>query len=130
MHKWLQGTIGCLCLLFFSLEASEPFTGIDEPTPEIFENEIQALKELITTNERRLQTQKQLQNLMIELKQQKEEFIAGNQTKSHAHTMVFQARQILGIIKQEHLSYLFSPEYLEELVFFSSIAGKSAPVRP
>jgi hypothetical protein len=114
----------------FADQESSKFSILEEKSPAFLEDEAEVLDQLIAANEKRLATQKVLRDLMVEFKQQKDEFFLGNQTKRHAFAMVSNARQILGIIKQEHLSYLFSPEYLEELVFFSSIAGKSAPVRP
>lgn len=103
---------------------------IDEPEKEVKENEIDVISRLVGESEKHLATQKRLKQLMKEFQEQKETFLLGNQTKSHAYHMVMTARQILDLIHTEHLSYLFSSDYLDELVVFSSIAGKSSPVRP
>ncbi len=106
------------------------FIAVEEKGNPLFQNEVESLEKLIEINEKRLEVQKQLREKMKLFQKQKEEFVLGNQSQSHAFSMVSNARFILGQLKNEHLSYLFSSEYLEELVFFSSIAGKSSPVRP
>ena len=103
---------------------------VEEKANPLDGDEVACLERLIEVNERRLATQKKIRDDMKLFKEQKNLFILGNQTQKHAFSMVSNARQILGEIKQEHLAYLFSSDYLEELMFFSSIAGKSAPVRP
>lgn len=103
---------------------------VEEKSNPLAGDEVATLERLIEINEKRLVIQKKIRDQMKLFKEQKEAFILGNQTQKHAFTMVSNARHILGEIKEEHLSYLFSSDYLEELVFFSSIAGKSAPLRP
>lgn len=125
------------CVVFLSVFSSV-FADLPEPPkisvpdigPSLAEDEVNIISKLIEVNEKRLLAQKELQKKMALLKEQKEEFIRGNQTSKHAADMVFTASDVLGRIKKENLSYLFSSEYLEELIFFSSIAAKSNPVRP
>ena len=93
-------------------------------------DEVSSLEHLIEANEKHISTQKQLKEKMQLFQKQKEEFLRGNQSKSHAFAMVSNAREILTMIKEEHLSYLFPTDYLEELIFFSSIAAKSIPLKP
>ena len=94
------------------------------------EDEIKTVEQLIETTGRQLEGQKHLRELMLQFKKQKEEFVQGNQTKSHAGRMVRTARQIYEMIAANHLEHLFAKDYLDELTFFSSIAGKSAVTRP
>ena len=126
--------IYCLVLLFpcvvFGDVAVPPMVSLLETRVLLVEDEVKSLEKLIEVNEVRLQVQKELKEKMLSFQKQKEEFIAGNESQKHAFSMVSNARSILGEIKKENLAYLFSSEYLEELVFFSSIAGKSAPLRP
>ena len=103
---------------------------IEEKRASFFGDEVSSLEQLIHVNEKRLLIQKDLKEKMIKFQKQKEEFHLGNQTKSHTFAMVSNARQILVSIKEEHLSYLFATDYLEELIFFSSIAAKSVPIKP
>ncbi len=118
-----------LAFSFFlqSLVAQE---AIEEKKIPFFEDEISTLEQLIAVNERKLVVQKNLKEKMEIFRKQKEEFLLGNQSKTHAFAMVSTARQLLATIKEEHLSYLFATEYLEELIFFSSIAAKSVPIKP
>jgi hypothetical protein len=94
------------------------------------EDEVKIVDQLITATETQLETQKHLKELMLQFKKQREEFIQGNQTKPHAARMVRTARQIYEIITANHLEHLFAKDYLDELTFFSSIAGKTAVTKP
>jgi hypothetical protein len=108
-----------------------PQSSLIETTLPLAENdEIKVTDQLITATSRQLETQKQMRELMIQFKKQREEFIQGNQTKSHASRMVRTARQIYEIISSNHLEHLFAKDYLDELTFFSSIAGKTAVTKP
>ena len=127
----MQGTkvkvIGLGLFLALNLSASEV---VEEKSAPLFENEISSLAQLISVNEKRLVVQKEIKTKMERFKKQKEEFLLGNQSKSHTFSMVSNAREILVSVKEEHLSYLFATDYLEELLFFSSIAAKSVPIKP
>lgn len=89
------------------------------------EDEIAAIDNILENTLHQLEMQKQMKGLMVEFLRQKKEFAEGNQTKAHAGRMVRMARQIYESITAHHLEYLFSQEYVDELLFFSSIAGKS-----
>ncbi len=117
-----------LCLLAAAQLASVEI--VEEKSAPFFESEISSLEQLIVVNERRLSSQKELKGKMEHFRKQKEEFVLGNQSKSHTFSMVSNAKEILVTIKAEHLSYLFATEYLEELIFFSSVAAKSVPIKP
>ncbi len=121
----------CLCpMVVLGADLAPPKISLTDTGPALAEDEVKVLEKLIEVNEQRLEMQKQLKEKMALFQKQKEEFVQGNQSQKHAAAMVFNAREILGEIKKENLAYLFSSEYLEELVFFSSIAGKSTPIRP
>jgi hypothetical protein len=94
------------------------------------EDELKVIQQLIDATTRQLETQKQVKELMLQFNKQREEFIQGNQTKSHAGKMVRTARQIYEMITSNHIEHLFAKDYLDELTFFSSIAGKTAMTRP
>ena len=94
------------------------------------DDEFKAIDQLISATTQELEAQKQMKELMLQFKKQREEFVQGNQTKSHAGRMVRTARQIYELITSHHLEHLFAKDYLDELTFFSSIAGKSALTKP
>ncbi len=85
---------------------------------------------LIAQSEKQLLVQKELREHMLLFHSHKEQFMRGNQTKIQAARMVKTASRVLETITKNHLAHLFSSEYLEELAFFSSIAGKQTPARP
>ena len=92
-------------------------------------DEVKAIDCLIEATVDRLSSEKKLRELMVQFKVQREQFLAGEQTKAHTALMVRTARQILKVVKERQLSYLFSLEYLEELVVFSSVASTPRPGR-
>lgn len=89
-----------------------------------------AVDKLIDATEQKLDKQKKLKECMVTFEVHKERFAKGEQTKEHALRMVKSARQILDMITAQHMQHLFSSEYMDELVMFSSIAGKTACARP
>jgi len=120
-----------LCFFcFFGILQVFASDAVEEKSIPFFENEVTSLDQLIAANEKRLLVQKELKEKMIRFQKQKQEFLQGNQSKAHTFSMVSTARQIFSGIKEEHLSYLFANDYLEELIFFSSIAAKSVPIKP
>jgi GTP1/Obg family GTP-binding protein len=116
-------------LPLFFLQA-ELITNIEEKAFSTSRNEVEAIGQLIEEQKKHLAKQMDLKELMETFQNQKEEFMNGKQTQKHATAMVTTAREILAGVNEEHIAHLFPAEYLEELVFFSSIAGKSRPNRP
>ena len=99
-------------------------------TPMSTEDEIKIVELLIETTQKQIDSQKHLKELMFHFQKQREGFVQGNQTKSHSARMVRTARQIYEMIAASHIEHLFAKDYLDELSFFSSIAGKSALIHP
>lgn len=94
------------------------------------EDEVKTIDQLISATTQQLEAQKQIKELMLQFKKLREEFVLGNQSKSHTSRMVRGARQIYEMITANHIEHLFAKDYLDELTFFSSIAGKTAVTRP
>lgn len=101
----------------------------EEPSA-VHEHDIAAVEHLIQITTLQLEKQKELKALMLEFREQQDQFFQGDQSKAHASKMVITAHKILEMIKQSRIHHLFSSDYLEELALFSSIANKSAPARP
>jgi hypothetical protein len=131
MNKWLFSLVIILCgqsFVFSDLPKEEPEKTNSSPAF-LSEKEENVVETLIATTEKRLQKQKELRELVSAFKKEKDIFTI-EQTKKNAGQMVQTARKIMGIISEEKLQYLFSSDYLDELLFFSSIAGRNAPARP
>ena len=94
------------------------------------QDELKIVDQLIIATTEQLDTQKQLKELMLQFKKQRENFVQGDQSKAHAGRMVRTARQVYEMIAANHLEHLFAKDYLDELTFFASIAGKSGVNRP
>lgn len=103
---------------------------IEAALPVSEDDEIKKIDQLINSTELQLDRQKQIRELMVQFKKQRDDFVQGNQTKQHAGKMVRTARQIYEMITANHLEHLFAKDYIDELQFFSSIAGKTAVTRP
>jgi hypothetical protein len=117
----------CLFLLTFSYLAADPT--LSEGTKQV-PDEVEVIDDLIASTEAQLTIQKDLREGVVEFQKQRHSFELGSQTKKQAFIMVKTASRLLDGIKEHHLEQAFSPQFLEELVFFSSIADKSAPIRP
>ena len=125
------------CAAFFSvfflqpiLLQSEMTVNLEEKVPDIKADELSAIAQLISIQQKKLERQRDLKDQIIQLRMQKAAFMNGNTTLKHANLMVSTAKEILGMIDEEKLAYLFSIDYIEELMFFSSLAEKSRPIRP
>ena len=123
------GIVFVLVFLTVSLRA-EKVANILEKEISAERDEVTAVISLIDEQQKHLLRIQGLKELMQEFKEQKKEFADGNQTQRLAFAMVSNAREILSGINEERIAHLFSPEYLEELIFFSSVAGKSRPSKP
>ncbi|HEY2810019.1 MAG TPA: hypothetical protein VGJ00_01310 [Rhabdochlamydiaceae bacterium] len=108
-----------------------PQSSLLEPQNSLQEkDEVKVIDSLMESTHQQLEVQKQMRQLMCDFRKQKEAFAKGNQTKAHASLMVRTARQVYESIQGHHLEYLFSQDYLDELLFFSSIAGKNRVKAP
>lgn len=88
-------------------------------------DEVAMMRQLITTTEQQLEMQRELLEWMLTFREQKQAFSSGNENKAHVRAMVQNARRLFESLAEKHLQHLFSREYLDELQFFSSIAGKN-----
>ena len=124
-----------VCCLFSICQADNPTLLVPEISFEVTrflidEDEIKVVDKLISATEEQLKKQQHLKELMLQFHKLKEEFIQGNQTKAHTSRLVRVARQIYEMIMANHFEHLFAKEYLDELQFFSSIAGKNTLSKP
>src|SRR5690349_16865385 len=113
-----------LCALVPGVAAIQvPQSSLSEPKTSLNgENEVFAMDQLVRNTAYQLEVQREMLQLMLDFRKQKDAFAKGNQSKAHAAHMVRTARLIYESITAHHLQHLFSQEYIEELVFFSSIA--------
>jgi hypothetical protein len=103
-----------------------PQSSLSEPKYAMHErDEVAMMRHLITRTTEQLEMQRELLQWMQTFRAQKEAFVLGNENRAHVRAMVQNARRIFEHLIQKHLQHLFSQEYLDELQFFSSIAGKN-----
>jgi hypothetical protein len=135
MKKNLQSTLFAIVLISAAhaenptlLVPQSSLAEVSLPMEEI--NEIRVIDQLISATEAQIRMEKDLKEMMVQYKKLREEFELGNQTKAQASRLVRTARQISETITANHLEHLFAKDYLDELTFFSSIAGKTSVARP
>lgn len=92
----------------------------------INQNEIGAIEELIAITQKNLLSQKQLLNSLIEFELAKKAFIDDPVSGKLATSLVKIALRVNEQIERENLIYLFSPEFLTEIQFFSQVAKQRA----
>ena len=109
---------------------SEITPNIEEKIFDIKDDELSAITQFIAIQQKRLDRQRDLKDQILEFRLQKVAFMNGNKTLKHANLMVSTAKEILNSINEMKIAYLFSADYIEELLFFSSVAEKSRPIRP
>lgn len=126
----MKAILALMCLAASPTLQIPQSTLMEVALPVSEEDEIKRIDQLIQNTELQLERQRQMRELMIQFKKQRDEFVQGNQTKQHAGKMVRTARQIYEMINANHLEHLFAKDYMDELQFFSSIAGKTAVSRP
>lgn len=114
----------------FSAISTVPDVSIAFAKTSVDEDEIKIVDQLIVTTQERLKVQQQLRALMVDYQTQKEVFAQGNQTKPQVARLVRLGRAIYEMIEGNHFEHLFAKDYLDELQFFSSIAGKKTVTRP
>jgi hypothetical protein len=94
------------------------------------EDEIRVIDQLIASTQAQIEREKGLKELMVQFKKERDAFELGNQSKAHTVRLVRSARQVYERIVADHLEHLFAKDYLDELSFFSSIAGKTSIPKP
>jgi len=119
----------CICLFGCAALAEGsvriPQSSLLEPKHRWLErDEVTMMRQLITNTSEQLEMQQQLLEWMQDFREQKEAFSQGNESKAHVRAMIRTARRIFECLSDHQLQHLFSQEYLDELCFFSSIAGK------
>lgn len=137
MKKWICSALLIAPLLPLTCQAADnptlrvPQSSLSDTTLVLGQqDEVKLLDQMIVSTTTQLQMLEQLKEKMVQFQQQRDAFIKGDQTKSHTGRMVRTARQIYEILLTNHLDHLLAKDYLDELIFFSSIAGKNAVTRP
>lgn len=91
--------------------------------------EMQSIDALIAQTQKNLYEQMKLKELLKDYYRYREEFTQGLQSKHQAAALVSIASDILKILQSEHLQHLCTPTFVDEITFFSSIAGKKSITR-
>lgn len=131
------------CVLIFGITIScfgspvqlDPVTSdlpptISEDPTQIITNELAKLDSIIAATEKSLENQKLLRDRIQEYKKIQRLFLEHKEDREISYRMVKAAHRVLEIIKQNHLTHAFDPEFLSELALFSKIATKRGIPKP
>ncbi len=86
------------------------------------DEDIEILRELISSTQKSLTAQKELLTALVKLKNARSAFIEDPESRKHATELVKAAILIQKQIENEHLAHLFSSDFLTEIHFFNQLA--------
>lgn len=90
------------------------------------QDEILVIEELIDTTKKNLDSQQKLHTMIVEFKQAREAFIANPDSGKLATKLVRQAMRLQNYLQKEHVSHLFSSDFLQELAFYNQVGKQVA----
>jgi hypothetical protein len=85
------------------------------------QDEIEVLEELIHVTKTNLEGQESLLKKMGEFKKAREAFLIDPESGKLATALVKRAMQLQLLLEREHLSHLFSSDFLTELAFYNQV---------
>lgn len=91
------------------------------------QDELMVLDQLIETTQKNLNAQLLLKGMMFEFFQTREAFLTNPESGKLATSLVKKATRLHNHVDKEHLSHLFSTEFLTELAFYNQV-GKSVSI--
>ncbi len=84
-------------------------------------DEVLVVEELIATTEKNLKAQEELLKQLHNYHSARDAFIADPESSKRATALVKRAMRLQTHIEQEHLSQLFSSDFLTELSFYNQV---------
>ena len=94
------------------------------------EEALDTIKQLIATTEKSLDEQRSLLSLVEAFYQARALFVADSDDQKAAVTLVRAAMRVHRELENEHLSHLFSSEFLEEIRFFNQVGDRARRATP
>ncbi len=118
-----------ICFLIVSMAIfSVALHGADAPKgskkEKMVANELSILDNLIEVSEQNVETQKKLRDLIKKYQQLQSQYLQDEQNKEVLYKLVRVAYQASEIIKENHLSQVFDPDFLSELNLLAQIGQK------
>jgi len=90
------------------------------------QDELLVIEELIQTTKKNLDSQQKLHTLVVEFNQSREAFIANPDSGRLATALVKQAMRLYNYLQKEHVTHLFSSDFLSELAFYNQVGKQIA----
>lgn len=96
----------------------------------LINNELARLDTLIQATQQSLEGQKQLRSSIEEYKKIQEQFFKQSDDNDILFSMVKSAHRTLKLIKDNHLTQSFDPEFIDELTVLAQAANKRGIPKP
>lgn len=121
--------ISCFCALPSQAAPVISPSGIKDPEA-MLDNEITRLDALIQATQQSLEGQKKLRERILEYKQIQETFLKKPEDNDLLFRLVKSAYRTLEVIKENHLTQTFDPDFIDELTVLSQAANKRGIPKP
>jgi len=123
MKKHILLWILSLCILSAAQAAPRSIPGRSQTASEVNEDMV-LLEDFIAATQETLQASMELKERVTHYLQVQEKYLADPSNRDVAYRMVKEARGIMDEIEKNHLSQLFTNQFLGEVSFFAQLGKK------
>ncbi len=95
----------------------------------LFADEVQTLKELMSTTQKSLEGQERVLEALIAFQKARIDFVENSDNARLGTVLVKTAMLLQREAEREHLTHLFSPDFLYELQFFNQVGEEALQSR-
>lgn len=95
--------------------------------PVALDPELEVMEELIQATQKSLKFQKNLFLSLIAFKEARASFVEDPTSRKKASVLVKAAKCVQKELEQDHLTHLFSPDFLHEIQFFNQLGTEPRP---
>jgi len=125
----MKKCLSLLCLFTLATTFAADHPHITNPA-DLASDELSMLDHLIGATEQSLQNERQLRQLIINYQELQEKYLHNTQDTEQLFQLVKTAHHVLNNIEENHLTHLFSSEFINELKLLSQIAKKRGVPKP
>lgn len=126
MHKYL--IVCALAMSFAMFAADEKIPNI--PSKPAVNSELSRLDDLIAATQKGLDQQKALRDVLVKYQEAQKTYLSSGEDTEYLYQMIVLAHRAQKIIQDNHLSQVFSQDFLNELNLFAQMANKRGIPKP
>lgn len=93
-------------------------------TAQAVKNELGQLDDVIAATQRSLEQQKKLKDLLVKYQEAQRDYLKNENDVELLYRMIKLAHRAMASIQENHLTYTFNQEFLNELNLFAQMANK------